>query len=331
MLTGTGRAGRSSCLAVAAGAAGRCSRGCRSRCFGAGAGTAARSPALDRPPRLRDRGLDEAGSRVAGSMPSTVASGIALPISASIAATNSPSSGVARVKARAGHAGPAGAADAMDVILGMDRHVEIEDVGQALDVEPARRDVARHQELDLAGLELLQRLGAVGLRHVAVQRRGVEAVLDQRAIEDVDVALAVAEDERVLYVLARISRRSASRLSSCSMTMRPAHGPAGEAGGDTVISLGFVRNASASRRISAAWWPRRTASGGSRQQSDDPLDIGDEAHVEHAVGLIDHQDLTSESRILPRSNRSSRRPGVAINTRRRDRACAPDRRSSRRR
>jgi hypothetical protein len=28
-----------------------------------------------------------------------------------------------------------------------------------------------------------------------------------------------------------------------------------------------------------------------RQQADDALDVGDEAHVEHAVGFVDHQDL----------------------------------------
>ena len=77
--------------------------------------------------------------------------------------------------------GAAGAADAVDVILGVDRHVEIEDVRHALDVEAARRDVAGDEEPDLAVLEALERLGALRLRHVAVQRRGVEAVLRQRA------------------------------------------------------------------------------------------------------------------------------------------------------
>ena len=39
-------------------------------------------------------------------------------------------------------AGASGAPDAVDVILGMVRHIEIEDMRQALDVEPARRDIA---------------------------------------------------------------------------------------------------------------------------------------------------------------------------------------------
>ncbi len=46
-------------------------------------------------------------------------------------------------------AGAAGAADPVDVILGVDRDVEIEDVAEALDVEAAGRDVGGDQEADL--------------------------------------------------------------------------------------------------------------------------------------------------------------------------------------
>ena len=99
-------------------------------------------------------------------------------------------------------AGAAGAADAVHVILGMVRHVEAEDVRHALDIEPARGDVAAHEQADLAVLEALQRLGPLRLRHVAVQSGGIEAMAGQRALQDVDIALAVAEDQRVLDVLA---------------------------------------------------------------------------------------------------------------------------------
>src|SRR5207248_4647787 len=46
--------------------------------------------------------------------------------------------------------GASRAPDAMDVILGMDRHVEVEDVTQPFDVEPAGGHIARHQDGDLA-------------------------------------------------------------------------------------------------------------------------------------------------------------------------------------
>src|SRR5439155_21719927 len=91
--------------------------------------------------------------------------------------------------------------DPMDVILGMVRHVEIENVGQALDVEATRGHIAADQKPDLAVSETLQRLGPLRLDHIAMQRRHVEAVLGERAVENVHVALAVAKDQRVLYIL----------------------------------------------------------------------------------------------------------------------------------
>src|SRR6185503_3171016 len=44
----------------------------------------------------------------------------------------------------------AGAADAVHVVFGMHRHVEIEHVAEALDVQAARGDVAAHHQADFA-------------------------------------------------------------------------------------------------------------------------------------------------------------------------------------
>ena len=73
-------------------------------------------------------------------------------------------------------AGAGGATDAVDVILGVDWHVKAEDVTQALDVQAAGRDIAGDQQPDLTLSEALQGLRPFRLRHVAVQRRGIEAV-----------------------------------------------------------------------------------------------------------------------------------------------------------
>src|SRR5262249_61955134 len=78
-----------------------------------------------------------------------------------------------------------------------------EDMRQSLNIEPSRRDVAADQQMDVAVLEALQRFGALRLRHVAVQRGCIETVPPQRALQNVDVAFAVAENERVLDILAR--------------------------------------------------------------------------------------------------------------------------------
>src|SRR6185503_17979835 len=94
----------------------------------------------------------------------------------------------------AGTSGAAGTADAMDIVLGVDWHVEIEDMRHVVDIETARRDVAAHQQRDFIALEGVERLRARRLVHIAMERAGVEAVLLERFVEDVDVALAIAED-----------------------------------------------------------------------------------------------------------------------------------------
>ena len=74
----------------------------------------------------------------------------------------------------------AGAADAMHVVLGVERHVVVEDRGQVDDVEAARGHVGGHQQVHVAALEGVERLQALVLRLVAVQRGGVQAVALER-------------------------------------------------------------------------------------------------------------------------------------------------------
>src|SRR5471030_722249 len=121
-----------------------------------------------------------------------------------------------------------------------------------------------------------------------------------------------------------IRARSASRFSSSLTTTRPWTTVAeAEAGGETVTSFGLLSKRSSSRLISGGMvaeknrvWRRdgdvlRVAQeaivqrldlgrhGGRekqgladlRQGGDDALDVGNEAHVEHAIGFVDHQDL----------------------------------------
>ena len=78
---------------------------------------------------------------------------------------------------RAGPPRTPGAADAVDVIVGMMRDVEIEDVADGGNIEAAGGDVGGHQQRNLAFAELIQRLGAGRLIHVAMQGADAEAVL----------------------------------------------------------------------------------------------------------------------------------------------------------
>ena len=72
--------------------------------------------------------------------------------------------------------GPAGPADAVDVVLRVPRQLEVDDDRQVLDVEAAGRDVGRDEHPDVAGLEALERARPLRLRAVAVDGDGVDAL-----------------------------------------------------------------------------------------------------------------------------------------------------------
>src|SRR5262245_24811913 len=99
--------------------------------------------------------------------------------------------------------GASGGADAMDVIVGVVRDVEVEDVADGGNVEAARGDVGGDQQRDFVPAELIERGHARGLIHVAVQRDRGKAVTDERTMQRRDLALAVAEDDRVGQALGR--------------------------------------------------------------------------------------------------------------------------------
>ena len=65
-----------------------------------------------------------------------------------------------------------------------------------LDVEPARRDVRRHENVQGAVAEAVHHAVALVLRHAAVERRGVVAVAGELLGEVLDLAARAGEDER---------------------------------------------------------------------------------------------------------------------------------------
>ena len=193
----------------------------------------------------------------------------------------------------AGRAGPARPPDPVDVVLRVPRQLEVDDDRQVLDVEPAGGDVGRDEDPDLAGLEALERPRPFRLRSVGVDRHGVEALAVEpggqpaggqlRPGEDEHLAQVVLADEvgqqRFLAVAidrvdelvdassGRVPRRHLDRR-------RVAQDPARQA--PDVVREG--------RREHQVLAPRR-------EQGDDPLDVRQEAHVEHPVRLVEDEDL----------------------------------------
>ena len=84
----------------------------------------------------------------------------------------------------------------MDVVLGVDREIEVHHLRDAVDVDAARDDVGGDEDLDLAVLEILERLEPLFLRAAGVQfgdfhpggleefREPVRAVLHPHEDED---------------------------------------------------------------------------------------------------------------------------------------------------
>ena len=83
----------------------------------------------------------------------------------------------------------------MHVVLDVLRRVVIDHQRHVRNVQPARGNVRCHQNLHAVELERAERVLAVGLRAIAVNRRGQEVLRDQIALQDVRLPLRLHEDQ----------------------------------------------------------------------------------------------------------------------------------------
>ena len=87
-------------------------------------------------------------------------------------------------------------AGAMDVGVGVRRDVVVDDVRDVIDVEPARRDVRCHENIEGTVAEAVHDAVTLVLRHAAVERRGVVAMAGELLGKVLDLAARPGEDER---------------------------------------------------------------------------------------------------------------------------------------
>lgn len=87
------------------------------------------------------------------------------------------------------------AADAVDVSVGGVWHVVVDDVGDAFDVEPPRRDIGGDHDAEVSGLESAQCLFALSLRAVAVQTGHAESGMSDLTRNLVSTMLGACEDQ----------------------------------------------------------------------------------------------------------------------------------------
>ena len=199
-------------------------------------------------------------------------------------------------------AGPADAADAVHVGLGRRRHVVVDDVRELVDVEPAGGDVGGDEQLGGAGAQPPHHPVALLLGHAAVQRLGAVAAAVQRLGELVDLGARAAEDDRRRRRLDVEDAAERGRLVGARRRRRPAGAPAAprpasarrrldlDAHRVAQVALGDAVDARRHRRREQ----HRLALG--RRRLEDRLDVLGEAHVEHLVGLVEHDDAHAVER-----------------------------------
>ena len=190
-----------------------------------------------------------------------------------------------------GGAGPARAADPVDVAFRLVREVEVDHVRQVDDVEAPGGDVRRHEHSRHAPLEARQRLLARVLRLVAVDRLGPDLVALELLGDRVGAVLGAREDERVLDGRAVEKVLEQLDLFGFLHVVDPVlHGlgggrDRGHGHPDRVAKdgVGEPLDLPRHRRREEEGLPLRG------QLVDDAPDVVDEAHVEHPVGLVEDE------------------------------------------
>ena len=193
-------------------------------------------------------------------------------------------------------AGTPGPPDAMDVGVGVRRDVVVDDVRDVLDVETARGDVGRDQDVERAVAEAAHHPVAALLGQAAVEGAGVVAARAEGLGQVVDLAAGPREDQRRGRVLDVEDAAQGGQLVVPPDDVGDLADPRGAVAGDLLgvdldprrvaqVALGDARDGRRDRGREE----RRLALARGRRQ--DRLEVLGEAHVEHLVGLVEDDDL----------------------------------------
>ena len=190
-----------------------------------------------------------------------------------------------------GGPGAAGAARPVDVVLGVVGQVEVDDAGHAVDMDAAGGHVGGHEDRGPPGAELAQGLVALGLGPAAVDRHGLDAGLAELAGHPVGTVAGAGEHDR--------GPGAGDDVGHERDPLGPGHGPEHvldlrgvglDVRGGVVGGVGLVV---ADQLVDVAVERRREQQGlaAVRGQVEQAADRGEEPHVGHAVGLVEHDDL----------------------------------------
>ena len=195
-----------------------------------------------------------------------------------------------------------GAANAVDVVFGMAGDVEIEHVADRRHIKAARGHIRRHKDTQLAVAEGIERACALALVEVAVDWCGIKPVFLERLGADVDIRLAVAEDDRVGACVPFFGDQLAQNTALFAAFAVAARGFEhhhalfdGFGGGRLTSDLDARRRRQegVGDALDLGRHGGREEKGlaGERGEREDAFDIRNKAHVEHPVGFVDDHDL----------------------------------------
>ena len=181
----------------------------------------------------------------------------------------------------------------MDVIVGRLRHVEVDDVPECLDVDSARGNVRCDQNLVLAILESRQRRGALTLRAISMNPLRLDAALHQLLGQAIRAVFRAREHQRLCH-FATIEQRQQQilfqillhRVDSLRDSDRRQRAPAQV---DHQWIVQHLPRECGDRRRHRRAEQKRLPLG--RHHLENTLDVGQESHVQHPVGLVEHQEF----------------------------------------
>ena len=181
----------------------------------------------------------------------------------------------------------------MDVVLGIGRHVEVHDVGHLGDVDATREHVGGHKHVGLAGREAPQCRLALVLRAVAVDGGCADARLGELAAHHVGAVLAAAEDDDALGALLLEHIGEDAHLLALGhaqhILVDSLRGGAlvGDLHAGGVVDEGLH----VGEHVVVERGREEQGLAAGRRLGHDATHGGREAHVEHAVGLVEHERL----------------------------------------
>ena len=187
--------------------------------------------------------------------------------------------------------GASGPADAVDIGLRIDRHIEVHHMGDVVDIDPTRSDVRRDEDLGCPGLEATHSAGAGVLGFVAMDCFSVDVRVLKELDEFVGAVLGACEDQCSAHIGFDQESFKQYRLV---LTLDGVHTL-----GDQLSGARFWSG------LDGRWFKQDRVSKttdffghGRREEQrlaffrhhvDDLADVVDETHIQHAVRFVEHE------------------------------------------